>query len=232
MPNFSEGRSTAVLDAIGRAMADAGGQVLDVHADADHNRSVFTVVGDPDRLVEALAAGVAVAVAQIDLRVHEGVHPRIGSADVVPIVRFDPEDDRPERAARLLARRIAMLGVPVLGYGAVGEGRRPAFYRGQADALPALLEAGELEPLAGPAGTAPYGRGGAAGRAPAAGRVQRRPGRRRPGGGPRDRGGDPRARRRPARRAGDRAAARLEWARPGLDEPDRHRRHALARGGG
>jgi glutamate formiminotransferase/glutamate formiminotransferase/formiminotetrahydrofolate cyclodeaminase len=151
VPNFSEGRSTAVLDAIGRAMADAGGQVLDVHADADHNRSVFTVVGDPDRLVEALAAGVAVAVAQIDLRVHEGVHPRVGAADVVPIVQFDPEDDRPERAARLLARRIALLGVPVLGYGAVGEGRRPAFYRGQADALPGLLESGELEPLAGPA---------------------------------------------------------------------------------
>jgi len=150
VPNFSEGRSTAVLDAIGRAMADAGGQVLDVHADADHNRSVFTVVGDPDRVVEALAAGVAVAVAQIDLRVHEGVHPRVGAADVVPIVQFDPEDDRPERAARLLARRIALLGVPVLGYGAVGKGRRPAFYRSQADALPGLLESGELEPLAGP----------------------------------------------------------------------------------
>ena len=56
VPNFSEGRDASVLDAIGSAMGDAGGRVLDVHADADHNRSVFTVAGGPDELVEALAA--------------------------------------------------------------------------------------------------------------------------------------------------------------------------------
>ena len=88
VPNFSEGRDQSVLDAIAAALADAGARVLDVHADADHNRSVFTVVADPERLVEGLAAAIAVAVARIDLRSHEGVHPRVGAADVVPIVRF------------------------------------------------------------------------------------------------------------------------------------------------
>lgn len=140
-----------MLDAIGQAMADAGGRVVDVHADGDHNRSVFTVVAPAEQLVEALAAGIAVAVARIDLRSHEGVHPRVGAADVVPIVRFADDDDRPERAARLLARRVAMLGVPVLGYGELGDGRRPAFYRkGGPGRLAERLATGELQPLAGP----------------------------------------------------------------------------------
>ncbi len=156
VPNFSEGRDQGVLDAIGRAMTDAGGRLLDVHSDPDHNRSVFTVVGDPDSLVDALAAAISVAVARIDLRSHRGVHPRVGAADVVPLVRFDPEDDRPERAARALTRRIAMLGVPALGYGELGGGRRPAYFRqGGTERLAARLLAGEIEPLAGPGGLHP-----------------------------------------------------------------------------
>ena len=151
VPNFSEGRDASVLDAIGSAMGDAGGRVLDIHADGDHNRSVFTVAGGPDELVEALAAGIAVAAARIDLTHHEGVHPRVGAADVVPIVRFADGDERPERAARVLARRIAMIGVPVLGYGELGDGRRPAFYRqGGVVRLAQRMAAGEIEPLAGP----------------------------------------------------------------------------------
>ena len=67
VPNFSVGRDDAVLDALGDAFGGAGVRVLDVHADADHNRSVFTVVADPDSLVEGLAAAIAVAVSRIDL---------------------------------------------------------------------------------------------------------------------------------------------------------------------
>jgi glutamate formiminotransferase len=152
VPNFSEGRDAVVIESIRAAMVDAGGRVLDVHSDADHNRSVFTVVADADSLVDALAAAISVAVARIDLRIHEGVHPRVGAADVVPLVRFDPEDDRPERAARALTRRIAMLGVPALAYGELGEGRRPAFFRqGGTERLQERLAAGEIEQLAGPA---------------------------------------------------------------------------------
>ena len=152
VPNFSEGRDQTVLDSIRSAMTDAGGRVLDVHSDADHNRSVFTCVGDPDSLVEALAAGIAVAVAVIDLNRHEGVHPRVGAADVVPFVRFDPEDDQPERAARALARRIALLGLPVLGYAELGGGLRPAYFRqGGTDLLAERLDSGDVVPLLGPA---------------------------------------------------------------------------------
>jgi glutamate formiminotransferase len=151
VPNFSEGRDQTVLDSIRSAMTDAGGRVLDVHSDADHNRSVFTVVGDPDSLVEALAAGIAVAVAVIDLNGHQGVHPRVGSADVVPFVRFEPDDDQPERAARALARRIALLGLPVLGYAELGDGARPAFFRqGGTERLGERLENGDIVPMLGP----------------------------------------------------------------------------------
>ncbi|MDX6591886.1 MAG: glutamate formiminotransferase / 5-formyltetrahydrofolate cyclo-ligase [Gaiellales bacterium] len=156
VPNFSEGRDRTILEAIRAAMANAGARVLDIHSDEDHNRSVFTVVADPDGLVEALAAGIAVAVGRIDLREHEGVHPRVGAADVVPIVRFAPDDDRPERAARLLGRRIALLGVPVVPYGALADGTRPASYRqGGIERLTERMNAGEVTPLFGPASPHP-----------------------------------------------------------------------------
>ncbi len=89
VPNFSEGRDEATIDAIGSALG-AHARLLDVHADADHNRSVFTLVGTEAELADALLAGIAVAVERIDLRTHEGAHPRIGAADVVPIVPLRP----------------------------------------------------------------------------------------------------------------------------------------------
>jgi glutamate formiminotransferase / 5-formyltetrahydrofolate cyclo-ligase len=150
VPNFSEGRDQAVLAAIREAI-EGYARVLDVHADADHNRSVFTCVGEPQGLVDGLAAAVAVALERIDLRSHTGVHPRVGAADVLPIVRFAPDDERPRRAALELAERIGRLGIPVLGYGELGDGRRPAFFRAGGPArLAERLAAGELEPIAGP----------------------------------------------------------------------------------
>jgi glutamate formiminotransferase len=151
VPNFSEGRDGAVLDAIRRAIGEHA-RVLDVHADADHNRSVFTCVGTAHGLVEGLAAAVAVAAERIDLGRHEGVHPRVGAADVVPFVRFHAGDGEPEHAARLLGERIGAMGIPVLGYGDLGGGRRPAFFRaGGVEALHGRLESGEIGPLFGPA---------------------------------------------------------------------------------
>jgi glutamate formiminotransferase len=150
VPNFSEGRDAATLDAIRRALA-ARVRVLDVHADADHNRSVFTCVGPAADLVEGLTAAVAAAAERIDLRRHDGVHPRVGAADVVPFVRFHAGDPEPEHAARLLGERVGAAGIPVLGYGDLGGGRRPAFFRtGGLDALAARLESGEVAPMFGP----------------------------------------------------------------------------------
>ena len=97
VPNFSEGRDQATIDAIGDALA-AHARLLDVHSDADHNRSVFTLVGSEDELGDALVAGIGVAVERIDLRRHDGAHPCIGAADVVPIVPLRPEDMERARA--------------------------------------------------------------------------------------------------------------------------------------
>jgi glutamate formiminotransferase len=152
VPNFSEGRDAAVIKAIGRALAERA-ELLDVHTDADHNRTVFTLVGNDHELVDALVAGVAVARERIDLRAHAGVHPRIGAADVVPIVPIRPEDMGRARAAALeLARRIgADLGLPVFLYGEVGDGRGPAFFRSGGTAeLQRRIDAGELAPDCGP----------------------------------------------------------------------------------
>jgi glutamate formiminotransferase len=154
VPNVSEGRDRAAIAAIGAAFEVGGARVLDVHSDVDHHRSVFSLVaGNDDALVEALVRGIAEARARIDLRVHDGVHPRVGAADVVPVVPLRASDlPRAERAARLLARRVgAELGLPVFLYGAVGDARRPAFYRsGGPGELQRRVDAGELEPAAGP----------------------------------------------------------------------------------
>jgi glutamate formiminotransferase len=151
VPNFSEGRDRATIDAIGDALA-AHAQLLDVHADGDHNRSVFTLVGSEGELSDALTAGVLVAVERIDLRRHEGAHPRVGAADVVPIVPLRPEDlERALAAATAIGRRLAEeSGLPVFLYAPPERG--PAFYRrGGPAGLQARVDAGELAPDFGPA---------------------------------------------------------------------------------
>jgi glutamate formiminotransferase len=153
VPNFSEGRDAGTIEALRSALA-AHSDVLDVHSDADHNRSVFTLIGDDTSLVEALLAGVACARERIDLRSHDGTHPRIGAADVVPIVALEPTDrERARDCALRLADRIgAELGLPVFLYGESAPGRGPAFYRqGGPEELQRRIDAGELRPDYGPA---------------------------------------------------------------------------------
>jgi glutamate formiminotransferase len=150
VPNFSEGRDRPTIAAIAAAL-EAHVRLLDVHADEDHNRSVFTVVGEDEPLVEGLVAAVGVARERIDLRRHEGAHPRIGAADVVPVVGMRQTDmDRARRAALALGERLGALGLPVFVYAPPVRG--PAFYRrGGLDELERRLEAGELVPDFGPA---------------------------------------------------------------------------------
>jgi glutamate formiminotransferase len=152
VPNFSEGRDAGTIDALRAALA-AHADVLDLHSDPDHHRSVFTLVGDDTSLVEALLAGISSARERIDLRRHEGAHPRIGAADVVPIVALDPADrERARDCALRLADRIgAELELPVFLYGESAPGRGPAFYRrGGPDELQRRIDAGELRPDFGP----------------------------------------------------------------------------------
>jgi glutamate formiminotransferase len=150
VPNFSEGRDAATIAALGAAIRPRA-RLLDVHADEDHNRSVFTLVGSEEELAGALVAAVQVALDRIDLGRHQGAHPRIGAADVVPIVPLRPGDmDRARATAALVGGRIAdELGLPVFVYSPPERG--PAFYRrGGTAELQRRLDAGELVPDFGP----------------------------------------------------------------------------------
>lgn len=153
VPNVSEGRDPDAVAAIAAAFARAGARVLDTHRDADHNRAVLTLVGNETELEDGLVAGIGEALLRIDLRAHRGVHPRVGAADVVPLVALDAGGlSRAIGVAHAVGARVGEeLGVPVFLYGAIGGGRRPAFFRrGGPSELQRRIDAGELEPAFGP----------------------------------------------------------------------------------
>jgi glutamate formiminotransferase len=126
VPNFSEGRDAAKVDAIVEAISSVRGiAILDRELDADHNRSVVTFAGPATAVVEAAFRGVERAITLIDLRHHTGVHPRIGAADVVPFVPVEGVtlEDCVRLANELGARLWERLRVPVYLYEAAA--RRP-----------------------------------------------------------------------------------------------------------
>lgn len=153
VPNFSEGRDPETIAALAAALGSRA-RLLDVHSDPDHNRSVFTLAGSEQELVASLIAGVAVAIECIDLSRHDGVHPCVGVADVLPLVALGPQDlERAGQAALAVGERIgAELELPVFLYGELAGGRRLAkLRRGGASELARRLESAELEPDFGPA---------------------------------------------------------------------------------
>ena len=89
VPNFSEGRDRAKVDAILEAMRLPGVYLLDREMDADHNRCVITLVGDRDNLAEAAIRGVGKAAELLDLNQHQGAHPRMGASDVIPFIPIE-----------------------------------------------------------------------------------------------------------------------------------------------
>jgi glutamate formiminotransferase/formiminotetrahydrofolate cyclodeaminase len=89
VPNFSEGRDKAKVDAIVEAMKIDGVYLLDREMDSDHNRCVITLVGDRDAIAEAAIRGVGKAAELIDLTKHQGAHPRMGAADVIPFIPIE-----------------------------------------------------------------------------------------------------------------------------------------------
>src|SRR3954470_24158630 len=90
VPNFSEGRDPARIQAlISAAGSVPGAWVLDVHRDADHNRTVITLAGQPEKVAEAALRTVGKAADLIDLTKHQGAHPRIGATDVLPFVPIE-----------------------------------------------------------------------------------------------------------------------------------------------
>jgi len=119
VPNFSEGRRLDIVDEIANAMARTPGvKLLDKESDPDHNRSVITIGGDPDSVLEACLMGVRKSVELIDLNKHKGEHPRLGACDVLPFVPFGTstmEDALAlaERAGKAISEE---LGIPVYFY--------------------------------------------------------------------------------------------------------------------
>jgi glutamate formiminotransferase len=150
VPNVSEGRDVATLDAIGAAF---GPGLIHSSHDPDHHRAVFTLRGEPGDLAGHVVAGARAAVARIDLTRQQGAHPRVGAVDVAPIVHLDREQRGAAVAeALILADRLAHeLELPVFLYGALGDGRtRADLRRGGPEGLQRRIDSGELAPHAGP----------------------------------------------------------------------------------
>lgn len=152
VPNVSEGRARAAVDAIGAAYGRGGARLLDVHVDPDHHRSVHTLAGSPGTLGRALAAGAAETIRRIDLRTPRGIHPHVGALDVCPIVHLDAvREGAAILEALVAAEEIGRLGVPVLLYGALGDGRtRAELRRGGPWGLAERLLSGEIRADFGP----------------------------------------------------------------------------------
>ena len=158
VPNASEGREKTTIEAIAAAFT-AGGEAraLDVHSDADHHRSVFTLAGDQGSLWKALLAGARVAIERIDVgedreEAEIGEHPHVGALDVAPVVYLSAQARGAACAeALVVADEIGRLGVPVFLYGDLAAGRtRAELRRGGVAGLARRMRTGECRPDFGP----------------------------------------------------------------------------------
>jgi glutamate formiminotransferase / 5-formyltetrahydrofolate cyclo-ligase len=157
VPNMSEGREQATIEAIADAFT-GGARLLDIHSDADHHRSVFTLAGEQGKLSGVLLAGARVAVERIDVGegrdpVDIGEHPHVGAVDVIPVVYLDATQRGAACAeALIVAHELGeRLRVPVFLYGELARGRtRAELRRGGVAGLAQRLSTGELHPDFGP----------------------------------------------------------------------------------
>lgn len=118
VPNVSEGRDLDAVEAIVAAVRESPGvTLLDASSDADHNRSVITYLGEPQRVVEATLALCARAYELIDMRRHTGGHPRMGAVDVIPFIPLgELSTEEAVTYAHALGEAIGAMGVPVYFY--------------------------------------------------------------------------------------------------------------------
>jgi glutamate formiminotransferase/glutamate formiminotransferase/formiminotetrahydrofolate cyclodeaminase len=155
VPNVSEGRDMAVLEAIERGFAPA--RFLDIHTDPDHDRSVFSLAAPQGELARALVGGARECLERIDLAGHDGLHPFVGALDVLPVVHLD--DERRGAACAEALTAAALIGdeleLPVILYGQLAtrpeHHERADLRRGGWRALAQRIEAGDVAPDFGPA---------------------------------------------------------------------------------
>ncbi len=146
VPNISEGRNLALVEQVVETIRQtAGVKLLDYSSDADHNRSVLTYLGEPEAVLAASQAMAAKAIELIDMRQHQGAHPRLGAVDVVPFIPIrNLETAEAVDISRRFGRFMGELGVPVYYYRE--SATRPDRYdlpdirRGQYEALPDKLQ--------------------------------------------------------------------------------------------
>jgi glutamate formiminotransferase len=150
VPNVSAGRNPATVSEIAMAF-DA--RLLDVHADPDHDRAVFTLAGEQGELASAVVKGAQRALELVDLSHHAGIHPRVGAIDVAPIVYLDDSSRGQACAEALLLGDLLghELGIPVFLYGALAGGRtRAELRKGGPEALAQRMHTGDVAPDFGP----------------------------------------------------------------------------------
>ncbi len=163
VPNFSEGRRAHVIDELAAAIQTHGARLLHRTSDSHHNRTVLTVAGPPEPVVQGLFKAVEVAISRIDLRRQRGVHPRLGAADVLPLVPIRNSSLADcALLARQLGRRIGdELGLPVYLYAAAAtrQYRRNLadIRRGEYEALIREIHRPQRLPDFGPARVGPAG---------------------------------------------------------------------------
>ncbi|HEY5332567.1 MAG TPA: hypothetical protein VIJ21_03405 [Solirubrobacterales bacterium] len=163
VPNVSVAGDAAVAGRLEEAFGRSA-RVLDVHTDADHGRTVFTLAGEPGPLAESLVAGAEEALESIDMSSYTGMHPAIGALDVCPVVWLRAEDRAAARTeAVAVAAQIGGIGIPVFLYGELARGpghaERAYFRNGGLSELWLRMEGGELHSDFGP--PLPDRRGGA-----------------------------------------------------------------------
>ncbi|KAI8793370.1 hypothetical protein BgiMline_003381 [Biomphalaria glabrata] len=153
VPNFSEGRNKETIEAIAAAIAQTPGcSLLDVDPGQSTNRTVYTFVGSPDAVVEGAMNAARVAHQLIDMRTHQGEHPRMGALDVCPFIPVqDVNMEDCVRCAKMFGERLAIeLGVPVFLYGAASETEYrktlPQIRAGEYEALPDKLKDPQWKP--------------------------------------------------------------------------------------
>jgi glutamate formiminotransferase / 5-formyltetrahydrofolate cyclo-ligase len=161
VPNISEGRDQAIIErVVGTLRSAPGVTLLDVQSDADHNRSVITYLGEPDAVLSATQALCREAFAALDMRTHQGAHPRMGAVDVVPFIPLrGVTTEEAVALARRLGEWIGGQGVPVYYYedAATSPERRNLadVRRGEYEGLAARLADPRWAPDAGPAACNP-----------------------------------------------------------------------------
>jgi glutamate formiminotransferase / 5-formyltetrahydrofolate cyclo-ligase len=163
VPNLSEGRDAELIAAV-RGEFERGAVLLDSHSDPIHNRTVLTLAEGAGPLADALTVGAAACIDRLDIAIHEGAHPRIGTLDVCPLVFLDESEREAARGqAMAAAAGLAALEVPVFYYGELASEprrrERAFFRRGGPGELARRMRSGELEPDLGPG--EPHPRAGA-----------------------------------------------------------------------